>query len=52
MIETGWYLIVALMLSSTAPRTAYLKTKSSFDRIAGCIMAGLGIKLISSATIQ
>ena len=48
LIETGWYLTVALMLSSKVPQAAYLKTKSVFDRALGCVMAGLGIKLIAS----
>ncbi len=47
LLEAGWYIFVALMLSSTIPRTAYLKTKSVFDRTAACAMAGLGLKLIS-----
>ncbi len=49
LIEAGWYLVVALMLSSTAPRLVYLKSKFLFDKIAGCTMAGLGLKLVSSA---
>jgi threonine/homoserine/homoserine lactone efflux protein len=48
MVETGWYLIVTLTLSSASPRAVYLKSKSLFDRIAGSVMAGLGIKLLSS----
>lgn len=48
MVETGWYLLVTLTLSSASPRAVYLKSKSLFDRIAGSVMAGLGIKLISS----
>lgn len=48
-IETGWYAIVALALSATAPRTAYLKFKHWMDRAAGGIMVGLGLKLVVSA---
>ncbi len=47
LLEAGWYIFVALMLSSALPRTAYLKTKSIFDKIAACAMAGLGLKLMS-----
>ncbi len=48
LLETGWYVIIALILSAERPRSAYLKTKSIFDRIAGFTMASLGLKLISS----
>lgn len=48
MVETGWYLLVTLTLSSASPRAVYLQSKSLFDRIAGSVMAGLGIKLLSS----
>ncbi|SDE64793.1 Threonine/homoserine/homoserine lactone efflux protein [Variovorax sp. CF079] len=48
-IETGWYAIVALALSSAAPRSAYLRYKTWIDRAAGGIMALLGAKLLSAA---
>jgi threonine/homoserine/homoserine lactone efflux protein len=48
-IETGWYSIVALVLSASSPRAAYLRSKSTIDRIAGGVMAALGIKLIVEA---
>jgi threonine/homoserine/homoserine lactone efflux protein len=50
MIETGWYAIVALALSSSKPRAAYLSSKSIIDRIAGGVMALLGVKLVASST--
>lgn len=46
-IETGWYSIVALALSSAAPRSAYLRYKAWIDRAAGGVMVLLGIKLLS-----
>lgn len=46
-IETGWYSIVALALSSAAPRSAYLRYKAWVDRAAGGVMVLLGIKLLS-----
>ena len=49
-IEAGWYLIVTLILSSSSPRAAYLHSKTVFDRVAGMVLAGLGIKLVSSAS--
>lgn len=48
-IETGWYSIVALALSAPSPRATYLRSKSKIDRIAGGVMAALGIKLIAGA---
>lgn len=49
VIEAGWYSIVALALSTPSARAAYLRSKSSLDRIAGGVMATLGIKLIVAA---
>jgi threonine/homoserine/homoserine lactone efflux protein len=46
-IETGWYAIVALALSSAAPRSAYLRYKAWIDRAAGGVMVLLGLKLLS-----
>jgi threonine/homoserine/homoserine lactone efflux protein len=48
-IETGWYSIVALALSSAAPRSAYLRYKAWIDRAAGGVMVLLGVKLLSGA---
>ncbi|CAN7199183.1 LysE family translocator [Variovorax paradoxus] len=46
-IETGWYAVVALALSSAAPRSAYLRYKAWIDRAAGSVMVLLGLKLLS-----
>ena len=48
MVETVWYCVVALLLSSTSPRAAYLRSKIWIDRVAGGIMGLLGVKLITS----
>jgi threonine/homoserine/homoserine lactone efflux protein len=48
-IEAGWYSIVALLLSSASPRDAYLRYKSWIDRVAGGVMALLGIRLVATA---
>ncbi|MGJ7568459.1 LysE family translocator [Variovorax sp. GB1R11] len=48
-IETGWYTIVALALSSAAPRSAYLRYKAWIDRAAGGVMGLLGLRLVWSA---
>ena len=47
-IETGWYAIVALALSSAAPRSAYLRYKVWIDRAAGGVMGLLGLRLVWS----
>ena len=47
-IELGWYTIVALVLSASGPRHAYLRFKAWMDRAAGGIMVALGLKLVSS----
>jgi threonine/homoserine/homoserine lactone efflux protein len=48
-VEAGWYALVALVLSSSAPQQAYLSFKTAIDRTAGLVMFGLGLKLVSSA---
>jgi threonine/homoserine/homoserine lactone efflux protein len=49
-IETGWYTLVALAFSLPRPRAIYLQWKSRIDRLAGAVMAALGVKLILSGT--
>lgn len=49
LVETGWYAIVALVLSSAVPRAAYLRYKCRIDRIAGSVMIFLGTRLVLSA---
>ena len=48
-VEAGWYGVVALVLSSAAPRRVYLGYKAWVDRTAGIVMIGLGLKLVASA---
>ncbi|WP_276357892.1 LysE family translocator [Cohnella caldifontis] len=48
LVEAGWYAIVAVALSSAAPRKAYARCKRWIDRTAAGVMSLLGIKLISS----
>lgn len=47
VIEFGWYALVTLVLSASAPRARYLAGKAWIDRIAGSLMAVLGIKLLA-----
>ena len=48
-IEAGWYALVAAMFSSPGPRRGYLRLKRWIDRLAGSVMALLGIKLLWDA---
>jgi threonine/homoserine/homoserine lactone efflux protein len=48
-VETAWYAIVALVLSSPLPRAAYLGCKTWVDRAAGVVLLGLGMRLVASA---
>ena len=47
-LEASWYLIVALALSATKPRDAYVKSKAAMDRTVGIVMGLLGVKLLLS----
>lgn len=46
-IDVIWYLSVVLLLSTPKSQKVYLKFKKYIDRIAGTILATLGLKLIS-----
>lgn len=48
-LEVAWYGIVALVFSSAGPRAAYARAKVAIDRVAGVVMAGLGLRLVISA---
>jgi threonine/homoserine/homoserine lactone efflux protein len=50
-IETGWYAVVALVLSSERPRLVYLRFKRWIDRAAGGVMMALGLRLATSARL-
>lgn len=48
-LELSWYLAVAFVLSSAAPRRAYLRMKTPIDRAAGLVLGALGARLLESA---
>jgi threonine/homoserine/homoserine lactone efflux protein len=48
-VEAAWYALVAVLFSSAGPQRAYLSYKSWVDRMAGAVMFGLGLKLVTSA---
>jgi len=50
IIEAGWYMIVAVALSSSAPRKVYARSKRWIDRVAAGVMGLLGLKLVTSST--
>jgi threonine/homoserine/homoserine lactone efflux protein len=49
LVESAWYVLVALLFSSSGPQRAYLSYKAWIDRAAGAVMFGLGLKLVTSA---
>jgi threonine/homoserine/homoserine lactone efflux protein len=48
-LQTGWYVAVALVLSLPRPRTAYLRSKTRIDRLAGAVLGVLGARLVWEA---
>lgn len=44
--DGGWYVLVAVLFSAKGPRATYLRSKTVIDRLAGAILAGLGVKLL------
>lgn len=48
-IEAGWYSLVAVVLSASRLRRAYLSYKAWIDRAAGAAMGALGLGLLYSA---
>jgi threonine/homoserine/homoserine lactone efflux protein len=49
VMEFGWMSTVVLVLSSSAPRAAYMRGKTAIDRIAAGVMGLLAARLISTA---
>jgi threonine/homoserine/homoserine lactone efflux protein len=49
VMEAGWNAMVVLLLSSSAPRAAYLRSKTVVDRLAAGVMGALGLRLVSTA---
>ena len=39
VIESSWYTFVAMVMSSPAPRSVYLRAQTWIDRAAGCVLA-------------
>jgi threonine/homoserine/homoserine lactone efflux protein len=46
LIEASWYSFVAVAMSSSGPRTVYLRAQTWIDRAAGCVLGALGLRLI------
>lgn len=49
VMETGWYAVVAVLLSLAAPRAVYLRSKTLVDRTAAGVMGLLGLRLVATA---
>lgn len=48
-VEFGWYALVATAFSAGGPRRVYLGAKTWIDRLAGGVMAALGLRLITDS---
>jgi threonine/homoserine/homoserine lactone efflux protein len=48
-IEAGWYSIVAVAFSSNRPRALYIGFKRWIDRLAGIVIGGLGVRLVTES---
>lgn len=46
LLEASWYTIVALSLSAPRTRNAYLRQKLVVDRVAGALLAAIGLRLL------
>jgi threonine/homoserine/homoserine lactone efflux protein len=46
VLETSWYVFVAVTLSSTVPRQLYLRARVTIDRAAACVLGALGLRLV------
>lgn len=49
IIDAGWYSLVTIALSTERSRNVYIHFKTAIDRVAGSVMALLGLKLILSS---
>ena len=49
IIDAGWYSLVTIALSAERSRNVYIRFKTVIDRVAGSVMALLGLKLIFSS---
>lgn len=49
IIDAGWYSLVTIALSTERSRLVYIRFKTAIDRVAGSVMALLGLKLILSS---
>lgn len=46
ILEISWYSFVSIVLSSASPRRTYFKARTGIDRVAGGVMALLGLRLL------
>jgi len=51
-MEGSWYAFVAIAMSSTGPRSVYLRARGRIDRAAGCVLGALGLRLIYEGTTE
>lgn len=47
--ETGWYSVVALLLSSKAPQQTYVRFQKVLDRVASAVLGSLAVRMMLDA---
>jgi threonine/homoserine/homoserine lactone efflux protein len=52
ILDGGWYLCVAYVLSAEQPRQRFLSHKTMIDRAAGTVLGLLGLKLMSDVALE
>lgn len=52
ILDGGWYLCVAYVLSAEKPRQRFLSHKTMVDRAAGTVLGLLGLKLMSDVALE
>ena len=49
LIDVSWYSLVALVLSSSRPRSVYLRLKHKIDIVTATVLGALGLRLIATS---
>ncbi|HEY4468501.1 MAG TPA: LysE family transporter [Klebsiella sp.] len=49
LIDVSWYSLVALVLSSSRPRSVYLRMKRKIDIVTATVLGALGLRLIATS---
>jgi threonine/homoserine/homoserine lactone efflux protein len=49
LVECLWYLLVAVFFSARVPREAYVRSRTTVDRVMAVLLGALGLKLLADA---